>query len=131
MSHTTICFITIGEDFRDVEDRVLPYLETETFFDYSEVQRNDSGPLEEKRQFLAAFINGWDWKKAADDFLKEADEAKSAGDFGLYGYYLIMAGELYSQNLNTGAYVYNIDDGDYSIPDNPRGWWLVAIDFHY
>ena len=65
MSHTTICFLTGAEDFRDTEDRVTAYLDTETFFDYSEVRRDDSGPLEQKHQSLAEFINGWDWKKAA------------------------------------------------------------------
>jgi hypothetical protein len=131
MSHTTICFMTGAEDLRDAEDRVNTYLETENFFDYSEVRHENSGPLEQKHQFLSEFINGWDWKEAANGFLREAEGAKSSGDFGLYGYYLIIAGELYSQNLNTGAYVFNIESGDYSIPDNPRGWWLIAVDFHY
>jgi hypothetical protein len=116
---------------RDAEDRVTAYLEGENFFDYSEVQRKDSGPLEEKRQFLAEFINGWGWEKAADEFLKEGEESKNAGDLVLYGFHLIMAGELYSQNLNAATYVFNIDTGDYSVPDNPKGWWLIAVDFHY
>jgi hypothetical protein len=131
MSHTTIYFLTEAADFEKAERKVTVYLETENFFDYSETRADLSGPLETKRNSLEAFLNGWDWKESADALLIEAEEYKANGDFGMYGYNLIRAGELYAQNLNIDTYVYNIDSGDYSIPAETSGWWIIAVDFHY
>jgi hypothetical protein len=49
----------------------------------------------------------------------------------MYGYNLIRAGELYSQTLNTDTCVFNIDTADYSIPEETKGWQVIAVDFHY
>jgi hypothetical protein len=35
MSHTTICFLTETRTLDEAESRVMAYLETENFFDYS------------------------------------------------------------------------------------------------
>jgi hypothetical protein len=131
MSHTTICFLTEAKEFDEAERRVTAYLETETFFDYSSVIPEQSGPLEQKRDELMKFLNGREWKEAAEGLLKEAEGYKESGDPGMYGYNLIRAGELYSQSLTTDTCVFNIDTGDYCIPTEGEGWQLIAVDFHY
>jgi hypothetical protein len=131
MSHTTIYFMTETKDLEQAESRVTAYLESETFFDYSEIQHELSGPLETKRKELDTFLNGWNWKEAVDALMKEAEGYKAKGDLGMYGYNLIRIGELYAQNLTIDTYVFNIDTGDYSIPEETKGWWAVAVDFHY
>jgi hypothetical protein len=131
MSHTTIYFLDKADDFDRAEKTVTAYLEGETFFDYSEVLHELSGPLETKRKDIDVFLNGWNWKEAADALMKEAERYKTKGDLGMYGYNLIRAGELYAQNLTIDTYVFNIDYGDYSIPDQSGGWWAIAVDFHY
>jgi hypothetical protein len=131
MSHTTVYFLTETKDLEQAENRVNACLEGETFFDYSEVQHDLSGPLETKRKDLDAFLHGWNWKETADALMKEAEDCKAKDDWGMYGYKLVRAGELYAQNLTIDTYVYNIETGDYSIPDHPGGWWAVAVDFHY
>jgi hypothetical protein len=131
MSHTTIYFLTEADDLDHAERRVTAYLESETFFDYSEVQPELSGPLETKRKAIADFMNGWNWKEAAEAILKEAEGNKAKGGLGMYGYNLIRAGELFSQSLTIDTYVFNIDFTDYAIPEESNGWWAVAVDFHY
>jgi hypothetical protein len=131
MSHATIYFLTVARDFEHAERMVAGYLEGENFFDYSETRAEQSGPLEAKHGDLDALLNGWDWKEAADALLKKAEDYKAKGDLGMCGHTLIRTGELYAQNLNIGAYVFNIDSGDYSIPTDTNGWWAIAVDFHY
>jgi len=129
MSHTKIYFLTKAENSEEAEHKVTDYLETEHFFDYFNVL--SSGTLTEKRSELHEFINGWDWKKAADDFLKLAKKQKAAGNFNRYGYHLINAGSLYAQHLTVDTYVFNIDESNYSIPIDENGCWIIAVDFHY
>jgi hypothetical protein len=131
MSHTTIYFLTETANLEQAESRVNTYLESETFFDYSEVQHELSGPLETRRKELDGFLNGWNWKEAADALIKETEGYKANGNLEMYGYSLIRIGELYAQNLTIDTYVFNIETGDYSIPAETRGWWAVAVDFHY
>jgi hypothetical protein len=131
MSHTTIYFLTAARDFDHAEKMVRGYLEGENFFDYSEVQAEQSGPLEVKHGDLDAFLNGWDWREAADALLKYAEEYKAKDDMGMYGFTLIRAGELYAQNLNIDTCVFNIDSGDYSIPTETKGWWVIAVEFRH
>ena len=131
MSHTVIYFITTGEDYNDAESSVESFLEKENFFDYSNVVKEMSGPLSEKRNELANFLDGWEHEKAAEDFLKRAQEYKDKGDMGMYGYKLKCAGELIAQNLTIDTYVYNVDSGDYTIPEDDDSWWLIAVDFRY
>jgi hypothetical protein len=131
MSHTTIYFLTEAKDIEEAEQEVSAYLEGERFFDYFDVMKDKSGSLEERRAELEAAIQGWDWRKAADNFMEQAEKHKTEGNLGLYGYYLCNAGQLYAQYLITDTRVYNIDTGDYSIPKDDKGWWLIAVDFHY
>jgi hypothetical protein len=131
MSHTTIYFLTEAEDLERAENKVTAFLESETFFNYSEIQHELSGPLETKRKEIDIFLNGWNWKEAADALMREAEDYKSKEKWESYGYKLIWAGELYSQNLTIDTYVFNIDTGDYSIPEETKGWWAIGVDFHY
>jgi hypothetical protein len=131
VSSTTIYFLTETQDFDQAESRVTEYLETESFFDGYAVLTDQSGPLEEKRAEIDAFIGGWEWRKSADDFLNLAGKNKADGDLTQCGYDLINAGQLYAQCLTLDAYVYNIDNGDYSIPAENKGWQAIAVDFHY
>ena len=131
MSHTTICFLTEAKGYEQAEKKVTAYLETENFFDYSDVLPDQSGPLEQKNGELMKFLDGWEWKTAADGILKQAEEYKDSGNLDMYGYCLTRAGELYSQSLTIDTYVFNIDAADYSIPAESKGWWVIAVYFHY
>ena len=131
MSHTVIYFLTEAEDMEQAESKVASYLETEHFFDYSDILSDNSGPLAQKRNELMGFIRDWDWNKRADEFLEQAEKHKAAGNTNLFGTFLINAGVLYAQCLTIDTYIYNIDSGDYSIPDDDSGWRVVVVDFHY
>jgi len=131
MSHTTIYFLTPGEDLLDAESRVAEYLDTEHFFDYYDILSDSSGTLTQKRKDLTDFIKDWDWEKAADKLFEQAAKHKAEGNTSLFGSFLISAGVLYAQCLTIDTYAYNIDSGDYSIPDDDSGWWVISADFHY
>ena len=131
MSYTTIYFLVQADDLDEAEGKITAYLEKETFFDYSNVMTESSGPLEEKRGELMEYIGNWDRIKSAEKFLWKAGNSKETGALESYGYYLIKAGELYAQYLNIDTYVYNIESEDYSIPAEDKGWWLIAVYFHY
>jgi len=131
VSHTTILFLTEAENIDEAVSKVSSYLDTEHFFDTYDILSDSSGSLANKREELMNFIIDWDWKKSAEDFLCLAQKHKESGDLRLYGYHLICAGELYSQDLTINTYVYNVDSGDYSIPDDDSGWWVIEVDFHY
>ena len=131
MSHTTIYFLTAAETLEEAESKAASYLDTEHFFDYFTVLPEKSGPLAYKRRELMDFIKGWDWKKSAENFLRLAQKYKESGDLRIYGRHLIFAGELYSQDLTINTYAFNVDSGDYSVPDDDSGWQVIAADFHY
>jgi len=131
MSHTSIYFLTVAESYDYAESKVTANLEKEHFFDSYEVLPESSGPFTQRRNELLEFVKDWDWKKDADGFLQQAEQYKADGLFKAYGYNLIRAGELYAQYLTVDAYVYNIDNSDYSIPKEGKNWWVIAIDFHY
>jgi hypothetical protein len=131
MSHTTIYFLTEANDFDQAEHRVTEYLETEHFFDSFNILPDESGSLKEKRQDIDTFIDGWNWRKSADDILNLAEKYKSAGNLAQYGYHLVNAGQLYAQYLTVETYAFNIDTGDYTIPADDAGWQIIAVDFHY
>jgi hypothetical protein len=131
MSHTTIYFLTEAKDLEEGEYEVIAYLDGESFYDYFDVMKDKSGPLEERRAELDAFIKDWDWTKAADSFMGQAEKCKAEGNMSGYGYCLCSAGQLYAQSLNIDTYAYNIDTGDYTIPEDDKGFWLIAVDFHY
>jgi hypothetical protein len=131
MSHTTIYFLTEAESLGEAENKVTTHLETEHFYDYSDVIHELSGQLAVKRHELLEFAKNWDWKKNADNFLVEAEEQRASGNMELYGYYLIKAGELYAQHLTVDTYAFNINLSDYTIPDEDKNWWAIAMDIHY
>jgi hypothetical protein len=131
MSTTKIYFLTEAEDIDQAEHNVSAYLDTENFFDSFSILPESSGLLSENCEALTKFIGNRDWRKNADDFLNLAERYKAAGYLDQYGYHLINAGQLYSQNLMTDTLVYNISTTDYSIPLDDKGWWLIAVHFHY
>ena len=131
MSHTTIYFLTGAEDYDHAVSRVSEYLETESFFDNFNILSESSGLLEEKRKELKEFINGWEWKEAAEDFLNQAEKHKAEGHLSTYGYKLIKAGELFAQYLTIDTHIYNIESEDYSVPEIDNDLWAIAVDFHY
>jgi len=131
MSHTTIYFLTVAENYDDAEDKVTANLEKEHFFDLYEVLPESSGSLAQKRDELLEFAKDWDWKKDADSSLQLAEKYKADGLFTAYGFNLISAGELYAQSLTIDTYAYNIENCDYSIPKEGKNWWVIAIQFYY
>jgi hypothetical protein len=131
MSHATIYFLTTANAFEQAESKVMAYLEGETFFDYSEAIPDLSGPLKTRRKNLDAVLNGWNWRKAADALMQEAENYKAQDDLMMFGHCHIRAGALYAQTLNIDTYVFNIDTGDYCIPEESGGWWVIAVDFHH
>jgi len=131
MSHTTIYFLTVAENYDDAKSKVTATMEKEHFIDSYEVLPESSGTFAQKRDELLEFVKDWDWKKDADSFLQQAEKYKEDGLLKSYGYNLISAGELYAQYLNVDAYAYNIENCDYSIPKEGVNWWVIAMDFHY
>jgi hypothetical protein len=131
MSHTTIYFLTVAESYDDAKSRVIENMEKEHFIESYEILPESSGPFAQKRDELLEFAKGWDWKKDADSFLKQAEQYKEGGLPTAYGYCLISAGELYAQCLTVDAYAYNIENCDYSIPKEGKNWWVIAICFYY
>jgi hypothetical protein len=131
MSHTTIYLLTDAKGLDEAEHEVSAFLEGESFYDYFDVMKDKSGSLEERRAELMAFIKDWDWIRAANEIMEQAEKYKAQGNMVRYGNYLCNAGRLYSQYLYTDTYAYTIDTGDYSIPKDDKGWWLIAVDFHY
>jgi hypothetical protein len=123
MSHTTINFLTIAESLTEAESRVNDYLESEHFFDYFTILPESSGQLDQKLHQIIEFCKGFDWLKTAGGFLEQAEKCKTSGIPRQYGCYLIKAGELlYAGNLTIDTYVYNMDSGNYSIPDELKGY---------
>lgn len=51
-------------------------------------------------------------------------------DYGMYGYCLTKAGKLYQQEFCFDCNVFNIEQYDYSTPEDTEGWWAVMIDIH-
>jgi len=132
MSSTTIYFLTKNaQSIEEAENLVSSYLDTENFFDYFSVIHDKSGSLAEKRNELIDFIKDWDWKKKADEFYNLAQRYKADSSLSQFGFYLVEAGQLYAQYLNIDTYVFNIDSGDYFIPESDNGWRVIAVDFHY
>jgi len=131
VSHSIIYFLTTAETLDEAESNAASYLDAENFFDYYDIQADASGPLIQKRKDLTDFIKDWDWEKTADKLFEQAEKYKAEGNTSLFGSFLISAGVLYAQCLTIDAYVYNIDSGDYSIPDDDSGWWVIAVDFRY
>ena len=131
MSHSTIYFLTATENMDEAESKVASYLDTEHFSDNYDIQSDSSESLAHKRKDLMNFIKDWDWKKRADEFLEQAKKHRTDGNTNLFGTSLISAGELYAQCLTIDTYVYNFDSGDYGIPDDDSGWWVIVVDFHY
>ena len=71
-----------------------------------------------------------DPEKAGNEELKHGQEWKKKGDLNMYGYNLRIAGNLFQQHFCFDCNVYNIDEWDYSIPEDPIGWYAVLIDMH-
>jgi hypothetical protein len=130
MSYTTIYFLTKEDNFNEAEKEVSAYLEAESFFDYYNISSEISGSLETKRRELLDLNESWDWKERAKNYLNEAEKYKEDKS-SLFGTYLINAGVLYSQSLTIDTRIYNIHSGDYSIPDEDKNWWAVAVEFRY
>jgi hypothetical protein len=128
--HVEIYLLTPGEDLADAESRVEWHLENETFYDHHEVLKEKSGGLEGKRAELLELRERCDFRKLADGYLARAEEEKAAGNVGMAGYHYRRAGALYEELLTDDAVIYNIDTFDYQIPDETRGWFAVAVDFH-
>lgn len=54
----------------------------------------------------------------------------ATNDYNMYGYCLKIAGNLYSQNFCFDCNTFNIEEGDYSVPEDLVGWWAVVVDMH-
>lgn len=61
---------------------------------------------------------------------ERAEEYKQKGDKIMRGYMMRCAGEMLSQNFCFNCNVYNTEEYNYSIPEDPAGFFAVMIDMH-
>ena len=132
MANTTkIYFLTEADVMDEAVQRVSAYLDSENFYNNFNILHESSGELLNKRNEVNEFMDNWNWKKAANDVLVLARKHRVTSNFYKYGCSLIKAGNLYAQHLSLDSYVFNIDEGDYSIPFDNKDWWVIAVEFHY
>lgn len=75
----------------------------------------------------------FDYIEAGKKQLQEANNYLEANkDYGMYGYLLSKAGDLFQQHLCWGCQVFNTDEEyyDYSLPTDLDGWTAVIVDIH-
>lgn len=88
----------------------------------------DIQPLNDCLEAVKDFAG--DMTARANEEKKRAQEYADKDQPSMEGYCLRTAGELLSQNFCFDCNLYNVEEGDYSIPENPEGWFAVMIDMH-
>jgi gas vesicle protein len=58
------------------------------------------------------------------------NEGKPKNNYDMYGHSIKNAGEIYSQQFCFDCNVYNVETGDYSIPENIEEYYAVMVDMH-
>jgi hypothetical protein len=81
-------------------------------------------PLSKCLELVKEYAN--DYKELANRFMG----IETTYDY-TKGYNLIMAGNLLCQNLFEYTNIYNLETGDYSIPEDTEDWYAVMIDVHF
>jgi hypothetical protein len=132
--HTEIAFLKQAEDLDEACRRVENYLLEEiysVFWDGFEASKERSGSLKELRDDLAKRCKDYNTDAEITRRLEKAKEQMAKNDRFGAGYNYRYAGYLLEQMLCADTVVYNLDDGDYSIPEADDGWFVVIVDFHY
>jgi hypothetical protein len=69
--------------------------------------------------------------------LKEMEESKrwlkpknERDDYHMYGYSLKRAAVIFSEEFSFECSVFNTENYDFSIPENPKGYFAIMIDMH-
>ena len=78
-----------------------------------------------------------EWQQTIEDAKKKEEKAKDwlngkrgTNDYNMYGYCLACASKLYQQDFGFDTNVYNLEECNYSIPDNPIGYFVIMFDIH-
>lgn len=81
-------------------------------------------------------VKEW-WQDPVKEGLKQLEEAKrwlkpknEKDDYNMYGYCLREASNLFQQHFSFDTNVYNTETFDFSIPEDPSGFFAVMIDMH-
>jgi hypothetical protein len=88
--------------------------------------------LELKRQGKLPLLGGFMHTEIeAAKYIAEADKLMAQGTTSWAGYKYRHGGMLYEQMLCFDAQVFNLETGDYTIPTETDGLYVVPVDFHY
>jgi hypothetical protein len=131
MSHVMMVFLVEAENFDDAQSKVYNYIEDiHDWWDYGEVvdkSEKFNRPLSE----CIADIPHPDFMPIAETALKEAEEYNAKKDYRWAGYKYRMAGILFEQLMSYDYPMWNMTIEDYSIPEDPTGWFAIEADLHY
>ena len=135
MESRTVYFLTLAEDLEQAKRKIINYIENAGSCRYSLIPKL-SGSLAKRHKKLVEVLKKWDWKKEAGDLLIEAEKFKTTigyfaeDDLLVYGNFLISAGVLYAQKLSVDTCIFNIEYGNYYVPDKEdhEHWWVIAVD---
>lgn len=141
--HKGIIILTKANDVEEAENNVSDFmiLYKDSVWDWWQLGGRwssllETSPLGE----CIELVN--EWKQNVNHAIKAEEEAKQwlnyknsngdiVADYGMYGYCLVKAGNLYQQKFYNNTNVYNMETSDYSIPEEVFGWYAVMIDIHY
>ena len=77
------------------------------------------------------------WQQTPENAKKREEEAKewlngkrAKDNYNMYGYCLEIAANLYRQDFCFDTNVFNIENGNYSIPEDVKGFFVVMVDIH-
>lgn len=81
-------------------------------------------------------VNSWkqDHIEEGKKKLKDAEgwlngEIKT-NSYDMYGYVITKAGKLFQQEFFDECNVFNVENSNYSVPEDVDGWWAVMVDIH-
>jgi len=101
---------------------------------HSQEFEDDIRPLKDCLKAVKDF--GYDFEEKSEQYIKEAEEFKNREDLDdgaksmMKGFRLEEAGRVLRQDFCFETNVYNTAEFDYSIPENPEGFYAVMIDMH-
>jgi hypothetical protein len=70
------------------------------------------------------------WLKTGGNTRKIDGKDVPFDDYYMYGYQLKIAGQLFSQDFCFDCNVFNLENYDYSIPENVNDYYAVIVDMH-
>lgn len=92
----------------------------------------DAMPLSE----CLEVVNAWkqDYIALGKEKLKDAENwlngETGTNNYEMYGYVITKAGKLFQQDFFDECNVFNVENYNYSVPEDVTGWWAVMVDIH-